>query len=479
MFLMGSADHRGKTAFFQSVRLTAAFLLLVLFQLAAVTGTAEAKPQFSAIAVDARTGTVLFSRDADGLRHPASLTKVMTLYVLFEELKAGRIKLSTPLRVSKRASGMAPSKLGLKPGSTITVDQAIRALVTKSANDVATTVGENLESSEAAFAKRMTQTARRIGMSRSVFRNASGLPDPAQVTTARDMATLSLRIQRDFPQYYPYFKISNFNFKGRSIRTHNKLLGRFEGTDGIKTGYIRASGFNLTTSAQRGKKRIVGVVMGGSTGAARDRYMMSMLSEAFPKCKDGTGVVASIGGVLKSGTAVASAEENSEKVQKRSRKSKSAEAAAAPKPVAEPVVEEIGDGQPAIGDDDRSALDEMMAEQTQTPDIVQASAATPPMDKLPFEVKQQASVDTGHGSNWSIQVGAYPTRYSAESKIDQARKTAAKQLSGKQGVALEYQTNGETIYRARFLGFSERSANEACRQLEKKGINCLMLAPQG
>ena len=242
-----------------------------------------AKAQFSAIAVDARTGKILFSSDIDGQRHPASLTKVMTLYVLFQDLKAGRIKLTSDLKVSNRAAAMQPSKLGLKPGSTISVEDAIKALVTRSANDVAATIGENLEGTEANFAARMTRTARAIGMSKTTFKNASGLPNPAQVTTARDLATLSLRIQRDFPEYYPYFRISSFTYKGQTIRTHNRLLGRFQGTDGIKTGYIRASGFNLTTSAKRGNKRIVGVVMGGSSGGARNKYMMKMLDKGFSK----------------------------------------------------------------------------------------------------------------------------------------------------------------------------------------------------
>jgi D-alanyl-D-alanine carboxypeptidase len=238
---------------------------------------ATAKPQFSAIAVDARTGKILFGSAIDAPRHPASLTKVMTLYMLFQDLKAGRLKLTSPLKVSQRAAGMQPSKLGLKPGSTIAVEDAIKALVTRSANDVAATIGENLEGTEANFAARMTRTARAIGMSKTTFKNASGLPNPAQVTTARAFATLSLRIQRDFPEYYPYFRVSSFNYGKQTIRTHNRLLGKFQGTDGIKTGYIRASGFNLTTSAKRGNKRIVGVVMGGTSGSARDKYMMKML----------------------------------------------------------------------------------------------------------------------------------------------------------------------------------------------------------
>ena len=189
-----------------------------------------------------------------------------------------------------------PPSWGFVPAPTIRVEDAIKALITLSANDVAVAIGENLSGSETAFAKRMTKTARALGMSRTTFRNASGLPNPAQVTTARDMATLSLRVQRDFPQYYPYFRTMSFKYGKRVIRTHNRLLGRFAGTDGIKTGYIRASGFNLTTSAQRGDKRIIGVVMGASSGAARNNYMIAMLGKAFPQCKEGRMLASAVQG---------------------------------------------------------------------------------------------------------------------------------------------------------------------------------------
>ena len=231
-----------------AVRIRAVILLCATLLVASI---AQAKPEFSAITVDARTGSVLFSDNPDGLRHPASLTKMMTLYVLFQDLKAGRVNRGTPLHVSARAASMAPSKLGLRPGTIITVDDAIKALVTKSANDAAATIAENLGGTESNFAARMTRVAHSIGMSRSSFNNASGLPNPDQYTTARDMATLGLRLMRDFPQYYPYFRITAFNFHGQIIRTHNRLVEHYAGTDGIKTGYIAAAGFNLVTSTDR------------------------------------------------------------------------------------------------------------------------------------------------------------------------------------------------------------------------------------
>jgi len=261
-------------------RVLAALATLILF---ASISALSAAPRFSAIAVDAHSGKVLFSRDADGTCHPASLTKVMTLYVLFEEMKAGRMTRDSRLAVSQYAASREPSKLGLKPGQTIRVDDAIRAIVTKSANDAATAVAEGISGSESAFAARMTRTARSIGMTRTTFLNASGLPNPGQVTTARDMATLGLRIQRDFPQYYGYFALRSFAWNGHTMQNHNRLLGKFKGMDGIKTGYIRASGFNLVTSAERDGKRLVGVVMGGKTAVARNQYMASMLDTQFDK----------------------------------------------------------------------------------------------------------------------------------------------------------------------------------------------------
>jgi D-alanyl-D-alanine carboxypeptidase len=256
---------------------------------------AAKKPPFSSVVVDASTGKILAAEDIDGLRHPASLTKVMTLYLLFEDLQARRVYMTTDLQVSASAANMAPSKLGLRPGDTITVEDAIKALVTKSANDVAASVGENLEGTEAKFAQRMTRTAHSLGMTKTIFKSASGLPNKGEWTTARDMATLSLRVQRDFPQYYHYFSTMSFTYNGQVIRTHNKLLGKYEGADGIKTGYIAAAGFNLTSSAKRGDKRVVGVVLGATSTVSRNQYMMKMLDANFPKCSRGNTIAAIAG----------------------------------------------------------------------------------------------------------------------------------------------------------------------------------------
>jgi D-alanyl-D-alanine carboxypeptidase len=240
-------------------------------------------PAFASIIVDGNSGATLSANNPDALRHPASLTKIMTLYLLFERLDAGKIKLDSEMDVSEHASEQAPTKLGLRPGQSIKVEDAIRGLVTRSANDAAVVIAEAIAGDEDDFAKLMTRKARGLGMTRTVYRNASGLPDSDQVTTARDQSTLGRAIQDRFPRYYRYFSITAFNYHGHSIRNHNKLLGNVEGVDGIKTGYTRASGFNLVTSMRRGNRHLVGVVMGGRSGGSRDAIMRNLLAENLEK----------------------------------------------------------------------------------------------------------------------------------------------------------------------------------------------------
>jgi D-alanyl-D-alanine carboxypeptidase len=240
-------------------------------------------PAFSSIIVDANSGATLEAKDAEGLRHPASLTKIMTLYLLFERLEAGKINLDTEMDVSEHASDQAPTKLGLRPGQTIRVEDAIKGLVTRSANDAAVVIAETIGGDEDDFAKSMTRKARALGMTRTVYRNASGLPDDDQVTTARDQAILGRAIQDRFPRYYRYFSTSVFNFHGHSIENHNHLIGSVEGVDGIKTGYTRASGFNLVTSMHRGNRYLVGVVLGGRSGSSRDAIMRNLLADNLDK----------------------------------------------------------------------------------------------------------------------------------------------------------------------------------------------------
>jgi D-alanyl-D-alanine carboxypeptidase len=240
-------------------------------------------PQFSSIIVDGNSGAVLSSNNPDGIRRPASLTKIMTLYLLFERLESGKLKLDTEMNVSEFASEQAPTKLGLRPGQTLKVEDAIKGLVTRSANDAAVVIAETIAGSEADFARMMTRKARALGMSKTTYRNASGLPNDDQLTTARDQATLGRAIQDRFPRYYRYFSTSVFAYRGQSIRNHNRLLGNVEGVDGIKTGYTRASGFNLVTSMRRGNRHLVGVVLGGRSGGSRDAIMRNLLAENLDK----------------------------------------------------------------------------------------------------------------------------------------------------------------------------------------------------
>ncbi|WFU84693.1 serine hydrolase [Bradyrhizobium sp. CIAT3101] len=243
----------------------------------------SSSPKFASIIVDGNSGTVLQSNSPDGLRHPASLTKIMTLYLLFERLESGKMKLDTEMPVSQHAADQDPTKLNLRAGQTIRVEDAIKGLVTRSANDAAVVIAEAIGGDEDDFAAMMTRKARALGMSKTVYRNANGLPNDEQVTTARDQATLGRAIQERFPRYYRFFSTTSFTWRGEQIRNHNHLLGSVEGVDGIKTGYTRASGFNLVTSMRRGNRHLIGVVLGGRSGGSRDAIMRNLLAENLEK----------------------------------------------------------------------------------------------------------------------------------------------------------------------------------------------------
>ena len=466
----------------------AGMLLLAFAMLAGLFApAAQANPKFAAMTVDARNGKVLFSSNADATRHPASLTKMMTLYVLFQELKAGRLSLDSPIRMSARAAGMAPSKLGVKAGRSITVETAIRALVVKSANDVAAAVAEHISGSEKDFARRMTRTARDMGMSRTTFANASGLPNPRQVTTARDMATLGLRLMRDFPQYYPYFRTRSFVYQGRTVTGHNRLLGSYEGTDGIKTGYINASGFNLVSSVRRGEKRLVGVVMGGRTAKSRDAYMREMLSKNFGKARNGKTIAAiagsSKGAVATNETGAAPAR----KAKAEERKTAAAKRVKKPAPEAEPVEQ----GDTGIADLAAQAAAEApsspQVEVVPPPAPVPAAGADATMaGDAPFEQKtpaQQladkahvASISPAMDTGWLINLGDYATKNDAQAILQKLRKRAPELVEGRTAQTVMVERAGVVTYRARFTGFDEAAAANACRVIKKQKAPC---QPQG
>ena len=245
------------------------------------------KRAYSAIVVDVKSGKILHEEQASALRYPASLTKMMTLYLLFEQLETGRLTTRTPLAVSEEAASRPPAKIGVKAGTAITVDTAVRALAVRSANDVAVVIAENLAGSEEAYAAAMTAKARAIGMSKTQFVNASGLPDPRQVTTAQDMAILGRALSNRFPRYFAYFSTPEFSYGGRKWKNTNKLLGDVDGVNGIKTGYIRDSGYNLVVSVERGGRHLIAVVIGGRSGTARNLKMKELIETYMPQASGG------------------------------------------------------------------------------------------------------------------------------------------------------------------------------------------------
>jgi D-alanyl-D-alanine carboxypeptidase len=434
--------------------LVAVTALAVLF--ADLTPALAAK--FSSVVVDARTGVIISGDDIDGRRFPASLTKMMTLYIIFQDLKAGRIKLSTPLKVSKRAASMSPSKLYLKPGSTITVEQAIKALVIKSANDAAATVGENLaRGSEAAFAQRMTRVARSIGMTRTTFKNASGL------------ATLGLRLMRDYPQYYPYFRSTSFLFKGRMIQGHNRLVGRFEGTDGIKTGYTNASGFNLVTSTKRGGKRVVGVVIGARSSGTRNAHMMKIIARAMSNAKAGKTVAAIAG--------------SSKGIINPLVKSKQPAVA----DVAEPDVSPEKDKALLAAIAAEAAVDTKEEDrENDGPQVLEATLDDPqpnqalvPAKKLPFAVKPAATKSVEETSSlppsFTVQITGFKNKKSAQTALGNMRAAVGADMKNAEASTVSMKKNGKMIYRIDISGFSEKTAKTSCEKAAKMGKACIIL----
>ena len=263
----------------------------LLLAVSACTTTSILDPQpfepptsrYAAIVVNASNGKVLHETRPDAIRFPASLTKMMTIYLLFEQLDRGKISKSTLIPISARAAAQPASKLWMKAGTSITVDKAIQALAVKSANDVAYAVAEFLGGSEAKFAAVMTAKARSLGMKSTRFKNASGLPNRAQVTTARDMAKLGIALKKRFPRHFHYFGRSSFTFRGKTIRGHNKVLKQLRGANGIKTGYTKSSGYNLVTSVSRSGKTVVGVILGENSGRLRNQHMVQLMQAYLPK----------------------------------------------------------------------------------------------------------------------------------------------------------------------------------------------------
>lgn len=449
-----------------------ASLAAVLTLSIAVSATpAAAAPKYAGIVIDTKTGKTLYAENADALRFPASLTKMMTLYLTFEALKRGKVKLNTKIRFSANAAAEAPTKLGVKAGNSITVEQAILGLVTKSANDAATATAEFLGGSEADFARMMTQKARQLGMSKTVFRNAHGLPNSQQVTTARDMAVLGIALRQHFPEYYHYFSTRSFTFGRSRMANHNRLLGTVRGVDGIKTGYTRASGFNLVSSVVDDNRSIVAVVIGGKSGASRNTTMKNLIAKHLPRASTRGGGVA----IAKGSPAAIDAVE--------------APAVAAIDSLRLPEVGPV----PMLRHDGGNRIE--LAYAAPAPKVVgkQALAATlrqqqvaiptpSPVRSLvpPAPIAEVASVEpaavdpvttssTQSFDGWVIQLGAMPDRDAAMNLLSRAQGAAGRTLASAEPFTVSY----ENLYRARFGGFSgQDSAVAACRTLKKKGFAC-------
>ncbi len=277
--MTGIASKYRLTRMLAALAVVAAVLSASLHSASAQVGS----DRYASIVIDAGSGDILSAVSADEYRFPASLTKLMTIYMLFEALRDRRVTLAQLVPVSPWAASMSPTKLGLLPGTNITVEQALLGLVTKSANDAAAALGELMGGDEERFAQMMTLRARALGMTHTTFRNASGLPDWSQVTTARDQAVLARHLIQDFPLYYWYFSVPSFTFQGRTILNHQRMLQSYPGADGLKTGYIEASGFNVVTSATRSDRRLIGVVLGAASGSERDQHMASLLDQGFER----------------------------------------------------------------------------------------------------------------------------------------------------------------------------------------------------
>ncbi|WP_292918094.1 D-alanyl-D-alanine carboxypeptidase family protein [Nitrosomonas sp.] len=405
--------------------LAAAVSLLSLFLLNPV----QANPRYSSIVIDADTGAVLHQDSADAVRYPASLTKMMTLYMLFEAMEQRKMTLDTPMKVSVHAASMPQTNVALRTGDQIKVRDAIPALIVRSANDVAAVVAEALGGSEANFGRMMTDKARQLGMRSTTFRNASGLPNGEQKTTARDMVTLSTRLMKDFPKYYHYFSTQSFSYKGVTYNSHNRMVRNVPGVDGLKTGFIRASGFNVATSAKRGNRRVVAVVMGGHTAAARDQHMAQLIDRSL---NQGSRAIQVANNSKNTRAAVVSPV----KVN-------------APTPTLKPYPEQQKMAEPVVTQ--RSSTAVTRAQPTQP-------------HPQPRKVEQRTN------EGWAVQIGSYhePDRARANAQA------AARLIPGEVAVT-EVEISNRKLYRARLVGLQENQARSACQSLTRQGFGCLVV----
>jgi D-alanyl-D-alanine carboxypeptidase len=407
--------------------------------------------KFAAIVIEANSGKILYERMSAETRYPASLTKMMTLYLLFEQIQRGNMTLSTPLTASSYATTQDPTKLGLDAGEQISAEDAIKALVVRSANDVAVVVAEHLAGTEWAFASRMTQKAREMGMAHTTFVNASGLPDENQRSTAFDLSILSRRLITDFPQFYPYFRLQSFYWNGRSFEGHNNLMKFFDGADGLKTGYTRMSGFNLASSATRQGTRIIAVVMGGRSARDRDIQSAELLESEFTRL--GLGRPAPV--IMAMSPLVLDDEEASAAAAEESAAAFRPDAQVAAAPPAAP--------KPAAPANNGSA---------------------PVMAAIPSSPREVGQGDTAdavrsapvmHSGLWGIQVGAHSTREKAETQLQDVSTHQRDLVGNAKSAIVQLDVRGETFFRVRFGSFTPSKAESLCKQLQKRGTSCLVV----
>ncbi|MBZ9789441.1 D-alanyl-D-alanine carboxypeptidase [Rhizobium sp. 3T7] len=414
--------------------------LVVAAPLTAMAGSAS-------LILDARTGKVLSAENADVLNHPASLTKMMTIYMAFEAINRGKLSWNTPLVMSKYAASRPPTKLGVRAGDSITVRDAILGMITKSANDAAAAMAEKLGGSESNFARMMTQKARQLGMNRTAFYNASGLPDGRQVTTARDMSTLAVALMRNYPSEYRLFSTASFNFRGRTIRGHNNLMYRYQGMDGIKTGYTNASGFNLVSAVKDGSRRLVGVVLGGRTARSRDAKMAGLLDKYLGRASTGGKLVASVN--THQQVEVASAADDSDM----------------PIPETAPRTNELSPK--ALG-----YLSDATVPMERPSALGEITNAGKPAAK-------SAGAPSASG-DWQIQISAASSDDAARALLAQAKAEGGAALKAASPYTEAVGNGANKVYRARFIGFQSReAATSACDALRQRSYDCMLLPDHG
>ncbi len=466
--LDGEKVLRTLSAFGAGRVLAALFIVLSFAVVSADFNQARANPKYAGIVIDAKTGKTLYSYRADSIRYPASLTKMMTMYMMFEALESGKLTKKTRIRMSKYAASKPPSKLGIRAGGSIAAQHAILALATKSANDVAAAVAEHLGGSESNFAKMMTRKARQIGMKRTTFKNASGLTAKGQVTTARDMARLGIALREHYPQYYHYFKTRSFKYGKARYNNHNRLLGRVKGVDGIKTGYTRASGFNLVSSVQSGNRSIVAVVLGGRSGKSRNAQMQKLISQYLRKATKRSKKQLIAGRKPTSSFGITVAEI---RLPKRG-----------PVPVFRNTV--IAENQVDIAkpvtvaamtaqqDFDQANVAQRLA-QAPVPQV-RPSAELAYVDPVTTGTNQEIARPT---SGWVIQIGATDSKQRALGLLESAKTKAPGILGGKSIYTETVEKGSAVLHRARFAGFAGKTdARNACKALKQKKIACLALS---